>query len=987
MMHLNMRGLKSKRGQLEYIFDRYKPDILGVSEANVKEKDNLDYDDTQYNFVPGYTYSNKVTRLVVFIKKGLRFNVRHDIMRKLSIPCVWIELKINGKVVTVINLYREHRQVGLDGENSHTVALSAQFERFDNFVHYWERAITDSEETWVLGDFNLNPALLHSNDPNHFYKRRMLQLIDERIASKGVVQLVRGDTWYKDDGSISTSIDHIYTDSLRYTSVSNTRVSCSDHNMIGVIRRGCSKLIRSQYRTSRRMSGFRVDDFLFVLNNLDLSTILTVRCPEQQVQMLTAALEVAADLTCPHVTFEVKKHHTKWMSPELRELMSSRDSWFKEFSRTRCMEAHANYRRLRNKVNGCLTKAKKLFYKRATDGIRDFREVWARLDEIAGRNSTFQEPITVVDEGTEYNDPAKIATLFNEFYQSKVEKIVANLPQANPPPPDRAPENISFDFRTVGVKAVRKHIFSLSNSNATGHDGLSNVLIKAANPIIAPYLTRIINNCIRQSIFPSTWKVGKIAVVHKKGDKTVLNNYRPVTLLCSLSKIIEKVLFDQILTFFNSNGLMDKRQYGFRPGRSCVHAILDYVTSVLSGKEEGDMDKVNALLIDLSAAFDLVSHPVLLRKLEDYRFSQSALKLMSSYLDDRWVYTEIENRKSQLKEDKYGVPQGSILGPLLYLIYVINISNLDDHAKIIYADDTTCLVRASNYADLEQRTNEAMGSMVGYFASAGLKLNNTKTELLNHNKREVEVVVDQVGNTQQSAKHARLLGMIVDCNLNFHLHIDQLVKDIEYRLWLFRKVAKIASRENRLVYAHGLLFSKFVFGIQVYAGTDQTYLEKVRVSYDRCVRATFGPNPDRLSTEQMRSSLKILSLENLIRMMDIQSFRKLINTRSPEHLFKHVTFSNRNRSMGRGIVKIGIIPKSEKFRRTFLFRAAKSWNELPFSFKNLGPLAFKRTLKKFLLGEYHFEPGQTEPNLTTIDITLTTSTDPPNTIPLDSITF
>ena len=985
--HLNMRGLKSKRSELEYIFDRYKPDIFGVSEANISKHDNLDYDDTMYNFVPGYTYSHTETRLVVFVKKGLRFKVRHDIMSKLEIPCVWLELSIGGKVVTVINLYREHRMVGLQGENASTAALSAQYDRFSKFIKFWERSISVSEETWTLGDFNLDFGQLHSNDSQHFYKRKMLSLIEDRICSKGVVQLVKGKTWCRDDGSIQTAIDHIYTDSPRYTSVSNFKNSSSDHNMISVIRRGDSKLVRSQYRTSRNMSKFNKTDFLYILNNLDLDPILEVRSPEQQVQMLTAALEVAADLVCPFVSFEVKKHHTKWMTAELRELISSRDSWFKEFAMSRSMEAHANYRQLRNRVNHELAKAKKVFYKKATNGVKDAEEVWAKLNEVAGRNATYQEPITVVDnDGVELNDPGIIAAFFNNFFQEKVEKIIEDLPPPAVPPPDRAPEDLVFDFKTVNVKTVRKHIFSLSNSKATGHDGISNILVKAANPVIAPVLTRIVNNCIRQSIFPESWKVGKICVLYKKGEKTNPKNYRPITLLCSLSKVIEKVLFNQTLAHFTDNGLMDKRQYGFRPGRSCVHAVLDYVTAVLSGKEEADMNRVNALLVDLSAAFDLVSHETLLKKLRDYGFSRSALKLMASYLDDRWVFTEVENRQSKLIADKYGVPQGSILGPLLYVIYVINVSHLDDHIKIIYADDTSCLIRANDLDQLDAETNIAMNNLAGYFASAGLKLNNEKTQLLNHNRKVSKVVIDQAGNELESVKQAKLLGITVDSNLNFHAHIDQLVKDVEYRLWMFRKVAKVASLENRKIYAHGLLFSKFVFGVQVYAGTDATYFEKARVCYDRCVRATFGPNPDRLTTDQMRSSLGILSLENLVKMMDIQTFRKILHSGRPEHLHKHISFSTRNRSQERGIVKIGIIPKTEKFRRTFLFRAAKSWNELPRQFKSLSSFTFRKVLKKYLLGDYFLRPGQSRPELTTIDITLTTTTDPHPHL-LDTITF
>ena len=140
-------------------------------------------------------------------------------------------------------------------------------------------------------------------------------------------------------------------------------------------------------------------------------------------------------------------------------------------------------------------------------------------------------------------------------------------------------------------------------------------------------------------------------------------------------------MFTQILQYFQKNSLMDPRQYGFCPGRSCVHAVLDYMNVVLSSKEDTTHNKVNTLLVNLSAAFDIVGHEVLLRKLDKYGFTSSALKLTKSYLSNRWVYTELEGKKSLLARDLYGVPQGSILGPLLYLIYVINIKHLDFHPQ------------------------------------------------------------------------------------------------------------------------------------------------------------------------------------------------------------------------------------------------------------------------------------------------------------------
>ena len=951
LAHLNIQGgLIHKKAEIETVLQNQAPHILGLSETNQNQRDNIDYSDTMFDFIPGWTYSKEKTRVGILIRKGIKFKLRKDLMKRLLLPTVWIEILDKGKKVAIINTYREHRMVGIEN-NEETKTGGEQLSRWAHFVQFWERSLMECDETWLLGDINLEPKSLHCNDPGSYYKRKMYGLVEERIHSKGVVQLVSAPTWYSSDGKVSSCIDHIYTNSSRYTNVINHRCFSSDHNLVMVTRKGSASAVRNQYRTQRNMSSFSKDDFCYILNNLDLDPILSVQSPETQVQMLTAALEVAADITAPFATFSVKKNHTKWLSPEIRDLMQQRDAWFTEFQRTRSTVDHQKYRTLKNQVNREISKAKQRYYAKETNNVQDAKQVWTKLNEVYGRNSSFSDPIVIHKDNTVYDDPQQIAELFNGFYQEKVRKIIQELP-TGPKPRVHTPPGPAFNFHKVGVKEVRKHIFSLTNSTATGHDGISNVLLKAGNVVIAPILTRIINNCIRTSSFPDTWKVGKITVLYKKGTKTELNNYRPITLLCSLSKVLEKVLFKQIISYFNDKQLMDPRQYGFRPGRSCVHAVIDYLTTVLHGKGEVGYNRINALLIDLSAAFDTVGHELMLDKLKNYGFGPFAIKLMESYLHGRTVYTEVENRHSQLIEDLYGVPQGSILGPLLYVIFVISLKETGDFPKIAYADDTTALTRAHTDVELDQKTNDAMASLIEFFAGSGLKLNNTKTELINHNGRDTSVQVDHQGTSQSSVKSARLLGIIIDSNLNFHSHIDLFLSDLEYRMWCFKKVTKVADLRNRIIYGHGMLFSKFVFGIQCYSGTDATYLNKVRVAYDKCTRLVFGPNPDGLTTAQIRSKLGILSFQSLSQLMDLTLLKDILDSKEPEEIskFLDITYS-RNHPYGR--VRVNVIPKSEKFRRSFIFRAAGLWNSLPNQFKILRKQQFHDSVKAFMLGDFN----------------------------------
>ena len=255
---------------------------------------------------------------------------------------------------------------------------------------------------------------------------------------------------------------------------------------------------------------------------------------------------------------------------------------------------------------------------------------------------------------------------------------------------------------------------------------------------------------------------------------------------------------------------------------------------------------------------------------------------------------------------------------------------------------------------MEERTNEAMRNIISYFAGEGLKLSSDKTELLNHNGRDVEVETDDRGNKQKSSKHARLLGIIIDSNLNFQNHIELLVKDVEYRLWLFKKISKTAGLRARLLYAYGILFSKFVYGINCYAGAGVVYMEKVRVAYDRCMRMTYGRNPEGKSTEQMRDELEILSLGNLVKMQDVLVFGKIIHTGRPENLKRYIN-TNRGRdtrSNSTRSVQITTIPRTEKLRSSFLFRASRTWNSLPETLRDFSKSQYKEKLKLYFPGRF-----------------------------------
>ena len=953
--HVNARGsLKgNKWDEFGFLVDKHNTDVLGVSEINYDARDSLPLSKINYNFEPGFTYSNQKTRVGVFIKRGLVYRVRTDIMSKLKLPCVWIDMKVNNEKVAIVNIYREFKKYKTD-DSLESESLPEQKIRFKHFIEVWVRRIKDYSEMFVLGDFNFDFGVPR-NKP-------FIDIIKERIFSKGFVQIINKPTFANSRGDISL-IDHIYTNADRIRDVVIDRCMDTDHALISVTKECEIPLCEPQYRQVRSMKYYTKGDLVYTLLGMDLDIIHHEADPERQVAMLTAALNVATDVICPEKIIKDKKLHTHWMTDQLRMYIKQRDYAFSEYikfknhdslvladySRRRFIE----YKMLRNKVIREVPKAKKTYYAEKMDDIKNSKYSWYNLNEASGRNPRYQDPITIVENDVEITNPKVLADKFNEFYKDKVDKIKESI-TATPPHPEARGANNAFEFDTVTYRDVIKHINTLTNSGAEGTDKISNRIVKDAKWVIAPILAKIINNCFRTGKFPEAWKIGKINVTYKKkGPKTEMMNYRPVTVLCSLSKIIEKVMFKQLTSFLNSYQLFDPSQYGFREGHSTAHAVLDYVHTVLSAKEDPHI-KVNSIFIDLSAAFDLVEHETTLHKLRLLGVGDRAIGLLRNYLCNRQVFTEIGMSRSALSQVKHGVPQGSILGPLLYIIYIFNIKNLDNNRRIIYADDTSTVVVANTYEGLKNKTNQAMDNLIKYYAGTGLKMNPNKTELVSHSKRDTKVDLGN-GTEMDSTESARMLGLQVDRELNFHVHISMLEKKIRTRMVIFRRIARVAGLKARMMFGYGIMLSCIHYAISAWASTDNRALRSIRVLYDRCVRAMAGPEYKDWRSEDLRKELLVLSFQETRQFYDITTLNRIIKYEVPLRLRNAIQtdFTRETRTTLEGHVRPVEIPRTERMRRSFIHRACREYNNIPSDLRKLGDVnhrKFKKCVKLWLLG-------------------------------------
>ena len=347
-------------------------------------------------------------------------------------------------------------------------------------------------------------------------------------------------------------------------------------------------------------------------------------------------------------------------------------------------------------------------------------------------------------------------------------------------------------FKCITEDCTIKVIDNLENKNSSGHDGISNKLLKTIKGDISQSLAIIINQMLTTGIFPDDFKLSKVIPLFKKGDSSLLINYRPISLLPTISKIFERVIHDQMYEYFNKFKLLAEQQYGFRKQHSTEYAAVKLIDHVSREMEAG---KIPAnVYIDLSKAFDTLTFDILLYKLKYYGVTDTALDLMKSYLTNRKQYVVFDGCQSEHTEIYTGVPQGSILGPLFFCIYINDLITVSDRLNfLMYADDTTIYFNLEDFSNIFKETdnNNELEKVNTWLKLNKLSLNTQKTKLmLFHRKQkhidEVSVIIN--GTKIERVVSFNFLGIMLDENLSWKSHIEMVgnkiskVTGILYRL-------------------------------------------------------------------------------------------------------------------------------------------------------------------------------------------------------------
>ena len=912
---------------LEILPDQF--DVIVVSETWLNP---FNFQSCHLNNYLGYhTYrtESRSGGISVFAKRIFKSNVIESLSlcNEIIESCV-VRVSIGKSAIFVVGIYRPH---------------SGTIEAFnDELERILCSPLLQNSLVLVAGDMNIN--LNHDSNSVLNYVT-MLNSLNYFSLINNNTRFSNNDT---DLHQCRSAIDHIWVnENLSYDSAI-IEYGLTDHRPCIVHLKYDQISTTEQPLKTIEFRPYKDEYFEFLMwqvSNVDWNSILLLDDPEMSCNRF---LNIIDDLYCLSFPLKIKKVSEKrlqapWLNQSVKQKIKFKSQCLKNYKAG--IISNETYNPIRNSVNRLVKKAKNEYYERSFDSYKTQpRKAWKLMHDLMGKENVRSNIDSITVNNEEIVDSKDIAENFIEYFSNVGNQLDSILEYSELNPCQYVKQNNNcFYLFPVSKSEIENIVMNLKLTKSSVHS-LPVKLFKKLIPFLLEPLFTIINASFSTGIFPSILKRARLTPVFKSGNKNDRSNYRPISSLHYVSKIFERCMVIRLTKFFFKYDLFSKSQFGFLKGRSTADALVHLTEFIYRGLDQAEHN-VN-IMIDLKKAFDTVNHKILLQKMFRYGIRGVCLNWFESYLKDRECFTCINSKNSQSRFLNIGVPQGSVIGPILFLIYINDLPNLSDKViTTLYADDTTLTFSGPNSATLIDEVNSHLEKLRMWSNSNRLTINASKTEMLIITNRNFEnnhvILSDEI---IQPGVSCKFLGTFLDKNLDFSVHIKNTTTKVARNGGILYRIRDNLNSNARLNFYNSYVLPFLSYNIICWGQTYATHLSPLFLRQKRIIRTLTNSAP-RDSTSPLFKKLGLLKLS------DIFKFELL------KYMFVHKNDTifrvQHDRNLRNRDSMVSSTHRLTKTQQAVTFSGPKEWNNLPIEIRNANSYnTFKILLKTHFLQKY-----------------------------------
>ena len=881
IFHLNIASLQYHIAELQILLSTLscQIDILSITETklrtNIKPVQNID--------IPGYTIAHTPTDAtkggtLLYISEKYNYKPRKDLEMNIS-------KQIESTFIEIVNPSGQNNIIGSIYKH-HTIT---QREFTDNFELLLAKLRKENKPTYLTGDFNIDLLQIDKDfTTEQFY---------DKLTEKHFMPLITIPT--RIVKSSKTLIDNIFTNRhIEGTTSGNLTVGISDHMpQFCIIPNDNATNTNNKVKYKRDFSHFDSNKFMEEINQKPIESNLNVTdYTEKFIETMSKLVDKHAPVRKMNQQ-EMKRLEKPWITEQILKKIKKKDSYYKKFTKendsTKKEVLNKRIKTMKNEITQMIRKAKHNHYKQFfLNNNSNTRELWKGVNEIIHTKSKNKSSPTCINtkiNQTEVTvtDKSIIANTFNNYYAQVAEDLIKKRRyKGNKHFSHYLKDQVqkSFMMQPTTPQEVDDIIMNMDPSKKTGPYSIPPKIIKKIIPSIAYPISEICNKSFSEGICPGILKTSNIIPIFKKDSRLNVENYRPISLLSNITKIIEKIMFTRLYKFLDHHKCLYSQQFGFRAKHSTTHAVLSMIQEIRETIENDDV--AVGVFVDFKKAFDTVNHEILLTKMEHYGIRGLSNKWFCSYLSNRKQYVTIDATDSSYEYVRHGVPQGSVLGPLLFLIYINDLNQCIKNSTTRHFADATNILHIIRNKQRNRnpfrKLNNDLRALTHWLLANKISLNKTKTEVVIFRKKTTGIPPGKIilnGLRLEYQHSTKYVGLILDEHLNFKVHIDTLNARLRRANNLLSICRHYVPKEILHQIYYGQFHSHLSYGCQIW--TTANDLQSTIVLQRKALRIITWSEPQTSATPLFKQ-MQILELEDIVKMNNLLFVHDILNDRAPE---------------------------------------------------------------------------------------------------------